>query len=258
MSDKERLKRPKPERTQPIRSWSTLFGIPSNAGGAAAGAAPATPSNDGAASLQDVLSRSVDLGYRVVDEYIRRGQQAAQRINDRSYGSDAITNDLQEISVRMAQYASDFTAIWFEMLQAAAGSAARQQTNLGFGISPTPPHHTTAGAAGSPTTAPTDQAERAEHMRVKIEVVSSRATEVSLDLRPHAAARPVIVHALRAVDAEKPRLTDVTLSAGSADEPACVRIRVPDDQPAGIYNGLIIDEETSRPVGTLSVRVASE
>src|SRR5512143_2762707 len=205
MSGRERLKRPKPERTHPIRSWSTLFGIPSKAHDAAGGPAPATPSNDGAASLQDVLSRSVDLGYRVVDEYIRRGQQAAQRINDRSYGGDALTNDLQEISVRMAQYASDFATIWFEMLQTAAGSTGRKPTNLGFGISPTATTGTTDGAGGSPTPRPTpEEAQRSDCTRVKIEVVSSRATEVLVDLRPHATARPVVVHALRAVDPDKP------------------------------------------------------
>ena len=255
MSDKQRLKRPKPERTQPIRSWSTLFGVPSNSRDAASDPKPATGS-DGAASLQDVMGRSVDLGYRVVEEYIRRGQQAAQRVNDQSYGAQAMTNDFQEVSVRMAQYASDFATIWFEMLQTVMGGAARSPQNLGFGAWPIP---TPAPTQRAPTTAPTPpEGDISGHTRVKIEIMSSRPTEVSLDLRPQAAARPVIVHALRAVDPDKPRLTDVTLQAGTADTPASLRIRVADDHPVGVYNGLIIDEESSRPVGTLSVRISTE
>ncbi len=58
------------------------------------------------------------------------------------------------------------------------------------------------------------------------------------------------MQALRAVDPEKPRLTDVRFQRASGGEPARLRIRVPSGQPPGVYNGLIIDEQTSRPVGT--------
>ncbi len=37
--------------------------------------------------------------------------------------------------------------------------------------------------------------------------------------------------------------------------PLILRLVVPDDQPAGIYNGLVIDAASNRPVGTLSVRI---
>src|SRR5262249_1880944 len=97
-----------------------------------------------------------------------------------------------------------------------------------------------------------------EPTRVRIEIASVRPTEVSLDLRPYSGERPLVVHSLRAVDADKPRLTDVSFRAAAADDPASLRIAVPDDQPAGIYNGLIVDEETGRPLGTLSVRVIAK
>ena len=47
------------------------------------------------------------------------------------------------------------------------------------------------------------------------------------------------------------------LEAASANEPARLRIGVRDDQPGGVYTGLLIDERTSRPVGTLSVRIVA-
>ena len=82
-------------------------------------------------------------------------------------------------------------------------------------------------------------------MRVKIEVTSTQPTDVTLDLGADAPGLQLIVHALRAVDPEKPRLTEVGFRAAS------------DDQPPGVYSGLIVDEESSRPVGSVSVRVAA-
>src|SRR5436190_1754459 len=124
MSTRNRVTRPEPERTHPIRSWSTLFGAA-----------------EGDAGRTDVVSRSVDL----------------------------------------------------------------------------------AVPAG-----------------VRIEVASTRPVEVQLDLRPEAAGARLLIHALRAVDPDKPRLTDVVLEAASANEPARLRIGVRDDQPGGVYTGLLI------------------
>jgi len=62
------------------------------------------------------------------------------------------------------------------------------------------------------------------------------------------------VHGLRAVDPAKPRLADVSIVADG--DQVTVRVRVPPDVPAAVYNGLIVDEETSRPAGTVSVRIA--
>jgi hypothetical protein len=257
VSSSERPKRPSPERTQPIRSWSTLFAVPT-AGGDDADADPdASTAEPPGAGLNEVVSRSVDLGYRVIDEYIRQGQKAAQRFNDRSYGTQAVASDLQELGMRMTQYASDFAAVWLEFVQLAAtknGTAGPAAA----GDAPIPPPEATAtnpaahAADGFPRTDPPPS----EPIRVRIEVLATQPTEVSLDIRPSAAKLPLLVHALRAVDPDKPRLTEVTFDAGSDDEPPRLRIRVPAGQPAGVYSGLLIDEQTSRPAGTVSVRIS--
>jgi hypothetical protein len=75
-------------RTQPIRNLSTLF-----APGRAAPRTATAPTNRPAtgracASFGEAVSRSVELGYRVVDDYIQQGQRAAQRLNDRSSPRD--------------------------------------------------------------------------------------------------------------------------------------------------------------------------
>jgi hypothetical protein len=247
----DRFKRPILDRDSPIRSWSTLFAT------APRGVAGSTP--DGAAmaerddSLNGVVARSVDLGYRVVDEYIRQGQKAAQRINERTYGAETMASDAQDLAMRMLQYASDFAAVWLEFVQlASTGSAARPAASASGDGSQIPPQ---PSARPPQETAPSESSEIA---RVRIEMLSTHPTEVSFEIRPLAVRRPLLVHALRAVDPEKPRLTEVVFHPGSDDAPARLRIHVPADQPPGTYSGLIVEEETSRPAGSVSVRVGPQ
>jgi len=246
MSAKERIRRPKLDRTQPIRSWSTLFDVPPRAPGADA----RRGARGAATSVNDVVSRSVDLGYRVIDEYIRQGQRTAQRINDRSFGTETVVNDFQEVGTRLAQYASDFAALWIEVMQmATVGGAPRWPA----GQRPeSAPPDVAPPAAPDAVASPAAAYDRA---RVKIAVASAQLTEVDLDLRPEVTGRRLLVQALRAVHPDHPKLTDVLFEPAQGAEAATLRIRVPAGQPAGVYNALIIDADSSRPVGTLSLRV---
>jgi hypothetical protein len=255
MKSRERTRRPKPERTEPIRSWSTLFETPrasSTGSGSGAGIG-----SGGQTSLSDVVSRSVDLGYQVIDEYIRQGQKAANRLGERSLSPQTMAADAQEMAARMAQYASGFAALWLEFFQLAASAS----------VAPFAGTNPFAGAAGgaAPRTPPSTPHSGArpdpplrEATRVRVEVAASRPVEVTFDLQPGAAARPLIVHVLRAVDPDKPRITEVSFQPGEAEAPACLRVCVPAGQPPGVYNGLIIDEESSRPVGSLSVSIPAD
>ena len=246
--EKERIKRPKLERTEPIRSWSALLGVPGAGGGD--GRAP------GSASLEGVVSRSVELGYRVVEDYLRQGQRVAAGIVDRSYAPGAMVRDSQELTTRMARYAGDLDEIWFQMIELAASGGAFRGAPFwparDNGRAPDPPP---AARDPSPPAGPHAGEPVAGAARVTVALASTQPAEVTLDLRPGAAAQPLIVQSLRATEPDKPRLTDVTLRPADEDEVLTLRVRVPDGQPPGVYNGLIIDERTSRPVGTLSVRV---
>jgi hypothetical protein len=96
----------------------------------------------------------------------------------------------------------------------------------------------------------------AEPVRLKVAVVSPYPTEVSLDLRQKATNGRVTVQSLRAADAHKPRLSDVAVE--DSEGAMMLRIRVPESQPAGIYTGLIVDEGTSQPIGTVSLNIIRE
>ena len=219
----DRITRPETERTHPIRSWTqTLFGtLPPASGG----------------PLEDVVSRSVELGYRVVDEYLREGQRVAERFGAGGLRADAAVGDMQQLTARMARYTSDVLEVWFQFLELAMGGRVRPPEN---GAGAAPPVQPAAPVAS----------------RIRVALDASQPTEVVLDLRPDAAGRRLLVHALRPGDGgEGPRLSDVSIEPDAGG--AVVRVRVPPRHPAGVYNGLVIDEETSRPAGTLSVSVGA-
>lgn len=250
MTEKPRVTRPTLERSAPLRTWSTLF----------AGADSAQPNGGASATGEagafgDVVSRSVDLGYRVVDEYIRQAQKTAQRLNDRTYGTEAMTGDLQDLAMRMTQYASDLAAVWIQLVQ--LGTTGRP------GPSPAPPGETAspdvdvapAQGCGATTGSPEIPSPPPATARVRIEVGATQPTEVAVDIRPDAIGRALIVHDLRTADGRTPRIRAVQFEPATADTPACVRIRVPPRHPPGVYNGMVIDERTSRPAGTVSVTI---
>jgi hypothetical protein len=244
MNSDKRITRPLPERTGPLRNWSTLFAPWTAAAPAATGAAPGA---DGGA-LGDVVTRSVELGYRVIDEYIRQGQRAAQRLNQPAYGAQTMAGDVQDLAMRLTNYASDLAAVWLQLVQlAAAGTPTANPTNGAAAPEAAP------AAAPAETAASHDPAPAAA--RVRVAVRAAQPTEVAVDIHPDATARPLIAHALRAGDAVLPRLDDVSFEPATDGGTAVLRIHVPPGHPAGVYEGMLIDEQSNRPVGTVSVTV---
>lgn len=241
MSSAKRIKRPAPERTQPIRNWSAIFDVGSNG-------ADGPREQSGAGMVTDLVSRSVQLGYRVIDEYIRQGQRAAQQVGGQPYDPRTMASDLQQLPAQMGRFASDFAALWFEFARLAPAPAATRSSRAA-----TTPQSIAPAVGETGVDGPAEK--RGARARMKVEVTSVRPTEVSLDLPPEAARRKLVVEVLRAVDARLPLLKGVTFVSGSDGE-AALRIRVPKQQPAGIYNGLILDADSGTPVGTVSVRIA--
>ena len=262
MKTNDRITRPFAPRTTPIRSVYALFG----SGGADRADSPSGPGE----AWNEVVSRSVELGYRVIDDYVRQGERMARAMSDRGASpQDMLGGDPQELARRMTQYAMDFAGLWFQMIQSASAGfpsgMAGPFANLGFPPAPAwttptptaPPAREPAYAArGVPADASPTTPGRMLRMRVAIE--STLPVEVSVDLRQEAGARPMSLQSLRAADAAKPRLSEVSISRASAEEPYVLRVRVPAGQPAGVYNGVVVEEESGLPVGTVSLRVPAE
>lgn len=270
-----RVVRPEPGRITPQRSWSTLLGPFAPAAGSparsdgtdpAADAASAAAGESGSeAQAGDTVARAVELGYRVIDEYIRQGQKAAQRLSTRTWSPESALRDTQDLTARMTRNASDLVGLWVDLLDTSnmtgAWRAATQPStrdaqagpDAGFAVS-SPNDRASDGT--SPPPAPADLAPTGR-TRIAIELASERPAEVVVDLRSEDMTRKLVVHSLRAVEPEKPRIANVTLAPATPQGPARLRITVPAGQPAGTYNALVIDEATSRPVGSVSLKISS-
>lgn len=234
----EHRKRPPVARTAPIRSWSQLLNRPTPAtepppSGAGADAAEPDP------AVADVIGRSVDLAYRVIDDYIQQGQRAAARAARGAYGPAAFTADMQDWSAGMLRYASEFAEVWM-------GFASRAAATAQPAPAPTP-------AGPTPVTPPSPAARPGA---VTIEIVAARPTQVSLDIAPESHDKPLVVRPLRGMTPTAPPIADVVFVPATADQPARLTLRVPPDQPPGAYHGIVLDADRNLPVGALMVRIA--
>lgn len=244
MSGPERLRRKDPERTEPLRRWSTLYRAPDSWNRRdSQTASEAGRPDETADSWRDVVAEGVAVGYRVIEEQIRQGQRVAEQFSEASYGPAAMTGDLREASERMVRYSADLVALWLDFVNAtmANGDVLRSLSAAwqpGAAAPPSTPEH------GAATTG------------FAVEVSSNRPVRVHVDVKTGAAGRALAAHALRALEEEKPALTDVAFEPGRDGSPLTVRLRVPDGQPPGLYTGVIADRQTGEPVGTLSARLS--
>jgi len=236
MSDRERLHREDPVRTGPYRSWSTLVRPPAPGEGGRGPWTGERPAPGPSGDWSDVVSRGVELGYRVLEEQLQQGQRVAEQIATQSYGPSAMASATQEIGERLLRSSTDALALWFELLTTVFGR--------GEAFRPFAPD---ARRAASTTGLPKS--------RISVEVASVRPARVTMDLEPGSAGRRLIVNELRAMNAGTPPLVDVAFDADPSAEIVGVRVRVPDYLPPGIYTGVVLDRETGEPRGTISVRI---
>jgi hypothetical protein len=246
LTTRERSRKPQLERTQPLRSWSGIYG--------GAGERSDSEGAPGAASSYDgAVTRAVDLGYRVVDEYIHQGQKAAQRMRDRAYEPETVQADIEEVGMRVAQYASDFASLFSEVLEARGSSESEASAE---------PVHSAPKSSDDEAAVPNAPSEpipsRPVLARARMQVSSRRPAEVTLDLREEAAEHELVVHDLRAVDPDTPRISGVTLDAGTSATLPVLKVRIEDDQPGGIYSGLIVNPLTSLPVGSVTIQIVDD
>jgi hypothetical protein len=262
VAEDERVRRPALERTEPIRSFWTLFGAAAAAapGGPAGREAPGEP-RDGP------VKRGVELGYRVIEEYLRQGRSFAQTLGGTgagraafgpaAFGSPGTGGDFQALSERMLRSYADFASLWLELMSAMATDASARAAASGQPETPTdrPGAASETPVPGFPQAPPESAGPEPGGARVSIEIDCERPAEVSVDLQPQPAGRALRILDLRAADADLSRLRDVGIQGATADEPVRIRIRVPRGQPPGTYTGVILDDESSVPRGTLCLRI---
>ena len=275
-SHDDRVKRPEPQRTRPVRNWWTLFGPPGSVPPSGPGM-PGMPPLSGMPGMPpmpgmprppaggDPVSQGVQMGYRVIEEYMRQGQNVA-RMFGMPYpggtmpgfaapGFAAPGGPPMEVLFRSF---SEFMNLWMQMMGGRAPGAAPTAAAPAVGTAGPFAMGEPPVPAPVPQQAPVSVPQQSEggQVALTLELESPRRTEVSFDLRPRSLGLPLVVHDLRAPEADKPRITGVGLETVPDEERLVLRLRIPAEQPPGIYSGIILDERTSLPRGTLTVRLA--
>jgi hypothetical protein len=281
MSDRPRIRREDPDRAAPVRDWANLFrsaassSTPSTNGSVkrgptdemtVAGAAngPALASNPAApGSISEEAQIAIENAYRVVDEHLQEGRRAAQSRRDDAArmsapgafpaasvdaaGIGLTVENIQEMVARSIRFYSTLAPLWASVVNSIATAAATASAPDDAGLAAAPlapppmPRRTTAMVAEP----------------IIVELASARMTRVTIDLVPQVNPTKLATSGLHSIVPDCPSIKDLTFIEDSHSNRPVVRIRVPDDQPAGSYNGVIVDVDSGDTRGAITLRIES-
>lgn len=236
MDENNRVKRPAPERTEPIRQWTETFG-PKHA---------AASVQSDASEPRDAAYQTINDAYRLIDDYMRQGQQVAENFWLPFAETGA---PFREAPERFMRALGDMTMAWVEVMQ--------QWTSSTSGAKP----HATGKAAPFAGVEPSSRADEmpaspfatttSQSTLLRVVVVARMPFELVLDVKQPVDIATLTITELRD-HAQACALTDVRIEQDEQAD-AYVRVVVPEGQAEGTYNGLFIDQTTRRPRGTISV-----
>jgi hypothetical protein len=270
-SKSKRRQRPDPARTGPIRSGTAHVRRhakpPNDTVGAGAREQPPDSIVD---TVKQTIEGVVDLGYTVIEQQIREGQQAADRLRAGLATSPQLNTDVNNLVEGLVATTRDVGATWLDVISIVLRSVGPQTP------CPTPPRGfaaagqpgmtrartgttTRTSTSGSATTissiTPADAA--APAVPPVILVTGIRVRRVTLDLRPPSIQFVPFVRSLAASDPRHAPLTGVRFELSADQTHSVLSVNVPRNQPAGTYTGVIVDSTTNEPGGTVSVTVGN-
>lgn len=249
MIQQTRLKRPKLERTEPIRNLNKAFN--QNGGGAKSEAQQRAPSDDDGLGIQDAVAEGVRIGYSVIEDQIRQAQNLAKTFSPGATNLGVGGDEIKPLLSRMLRTYGDLTSVWLEVLNAAVGNVELVDVLLGKSKS-----DQTEPAKNQADPNPSTKSETKNASTISLSIIANCPVETKLDL--FAASSEVggfVVQDLRCREAGRPPLSDVFMQQAGVGGPGRLTIKIPDEQPSGLYQGLILDQRTDAPIGALSVTV---
>ncbi len=232
-----RESRPEPERQGPDRTLPPLrdrLGTGSKTRSRASGGAPIGT----AKSVEQVVAETVRAGYEVIEENIRHGRHAAERLRQGTYRSSDLPGDLGRVMNRLISLGMDLSTTWFQLV-----AAILRDPRLATAFEGT-------DAAGVP--APRAAPRRTP--RIIYRVRCSRPNEI--EFNPQDLSQPAIpaVAGLHLLDRDAPPI-QVRFDSDRESGVLAVVIDVQDAQPPGTYNGAVVDRDTHQPIGTLRLKI---
>lgn len=253
MTNKERRRRPDPQRTGPIRNWGTLFKTPDGGNADMRQHDANSHGHDHDQSPWDtVISRAVETGYKVIEDQIHQGRHFAQQFGGSAFTPGQATeedtssqqgNVANELMERVMHFYSDMGSLCFDMLDSVA-------SNPGFGDLMRSAMPTAAG--GNSNRSPD-----ANPAAVTIEIVSPTPVGVRccVDWLSPSQEHALAIGELRALDPACPSLTQIEFVPAQEKWLPVLRVTIPADQPPGNYSGMAVDAKTNVPCATILLEI---
>jgi hypothetical protein len=239
---RSRTKKPRPERTRPIRDFGSLFGE----------AKPAKDNHGEKSENGFPAGGSVADAYRVIDDYVRQGRRAAESLwtplGDFANGS----REPSLLTERFLRGAADLSSAWFDMLQTLSTS---EQGGAGNGAT-TPPG---AFDAGKQRPQPSRKNGLAtSNLRVEVAVQSARLAKATVDVFLGTHPPPVSLSVLHPTDDKAQPITTVKTQTNGDAGYVLVLIRVPEHHPPGSYHGILLAGAERKPCASLTLEIFEE
>lgn len=214
------------------------------------------PPRPAPAPPNDSVERAVDTAYRVLEEHLQRGRQAAsQRPQAPVQGLPEAPANLQALARGALQLWGGLLSTWVDVASPLVPPALRSALRGPQGSAEAAPPMPAPTPAPAPVAAAAPASSPAARP-LSVELSSSRPVEVELDLPASADPSRLSVEPLRALDgAAAPLAVSLLQAAGGAR--ARLRLEVPPTQPPGTYFTLIRDMQQGETRGSLLVRVLS-
>ena len=228
----QRYKRHDPERTEPIRDFQNVFQDSAPSGGMDTGMEPPDwlgmeAGYDSAGDpepgydprrFQDFATQGARRGYELLREQMERGQQYSEQVwGSAMPGSAGAFPDLRSIFEQTLYFYTDAVLRWAD---------------------PFLPRRSSQGGSAS---------------SLPVHVVSSRPTRPSVKLFPGALG-PFEALPLWAQDRAKPPIQELRFFREQSGGLA-LAIRIDDNQPVDLYQGVITTRGGSQPAGVVSVQI---
>jgi hypothetical protein len=219
-----RIRRDPPERSGPLRHATAMW-------------RPDEPSPGPGAAPSGPVESAVSTAYQGLEQALRRGRDAAFRYTSSATGDPAMGSE-RNGHAPQDPYSQAFRT-WTNLLTTWADLMgplfARGMPNPW-------------GPAAAPSETP------AQALRLVLDVASSRPLEVELDLQPSGPGTELAVQDLRAFEDGKPPIAGARLERLEGDR-LRIHLRVPQEQPGGVYAGVVYDPRRRERLGSLTVRV---
>lgn len=240
MDEHHRVKRDPPERTEPKRQWTDNFTT----------ARESTQEGTGSADPRDAAYQTINDAYRLIDDYIRQGQQVAENFW-MPLGASAAP--FREAPERFMRALGDMTMAWVDVMQHWTSTNSGASPGAAGRAAPFPGVDSTAEKAANPSESASNQNQTTP---LRVVVVAPVPIELVVDLNQRVDVSTLTLTELRdPINATAP-LTDVSVQKDEHGV-ASVRVVVPEGHPSGTYSGLFLEQTTRRPRGTLSVTLLS-